>query len=70
LPTSPISSVLASCAQLGHFKNNMDTAHEIAVEVWNNYIARPNNDPEKHRFSFKDLEKAINLKLKENVEKD
>ena len=39
----------------------MDIAHEIAVEVWNNYIARPNNDPEKHRFSFKDLEKAINL---------
>jgi hypothetical protein len=48
----------------------MDIAHEIAVEVWNNYIARPNNDPEKHRFSFKDLEKAINLKLKEDVEKN
>jgi hypothetical protein len=51
-------------------KEDMEIAHEIAVEVWNNYIARPNNDPEKHRFSFKDLEKAINLKLKENVEKD
>ncbi len=47
-----------------------EIAHEIAVEVWNNYIARPNNDPEKYRFSFKDLEKAINLKLKENVEKN
>ena len=51
-------------------ESKMDIAHEIAVEVWNNYIARPNNDPEKHRFSFKDLEKAINLKLKENVEKN
>lgn len=47
-----------------------EIAHEIAAEVWNNYIARPNNDPEKHRFSFKDLEKAINLKLKEDVEKN
>jgi len=44
-------------------RNSMEIAHEIAVEVWNNYIARPNNDPEKHRFSFKDLEKMIKLKL-------
>jgi hypothetical protein len=41
----------------------MDTAHEIAVEVWNNYIARPQNNPEEHKFSFKDLEKMIKLKL-------
>lgn len=44
----------------------MGIAHEIAVEVWNNYIARPNNDPEKYKFSFKDLEKMIYIKLKQN----
>jgi hypothetical protein len=42
----------------------MDIAHEIAVEVWNNYIARPQNNPDIHKFSFKDLEKMIALKLK------
>ena len=70
MPAAAMSAILTSCAQLGHFKNSMDAAHEIAVEVWNNYIARPNNNPEKHKFSFKDLEKAINLKLKESVEKN
>lgn len=49
-------------------RNSMDTAHEIAVEVWNNYIARPQNNPEEHKFSFKDLEKMIKLKLEKNHE--
>jgi hypothetical protein len=40
-----------------------EVSHEIAVEVWNNYIAIPQNYPDKHKFSFKDLEKMINKKL-------
>jgi len=63
MPSATISTILTSRAQLGQFKNSMDTAHEIAVEVWNNYIARPQNNPEEHKFSFKDLEKMIKLKL-------
>ena len=43
-----------------------EVSHELAVEIWNNYIARPQNNPKKHRFSFKDLEKVIYLKLKQN----
>ena len=39
--------------------------HILAVEIWNNYIARPQNDPTKYKFSFKDLEKII----KEHINK-
>lgn len=42
--------------------------HKIATKVWNDFIARPKNDPSLG-FSFKDLEKAISKILKENDNK-
>ena len=47
-----------------------EVSHEIAFEVWNNFIARPKNYPDKHKFSFKDLEKMINKKLEPIKEED
>lgn len=49
---------------------NKEVSHEIAVEVWNNFIARPQNHPDKHKFSFKDLEKMIDKKLEPMKEQE